>query len=286
LLQRWHSEVARRVQLGGAEAAAEADEPPLTNLAELVDVAAMILIKRLEATSPAVNVKSPAAAAGALEAIGQLLALGAAAELRAPRALSTYVSDESQPEASRLSLLELLHRGDANRASRALATADDGEAARELELLRQLHARRVLRAMYAAPSPPSPPPPTSPPTMPPTAADTAATHSEALEASSWALAAGLAVIAAPGALQTTDGMGKAFAQLLACATAPALAGDLVERLVGLAELLSSWRPQLIQTATFSAPSPPVVGAAATAADNDGTAAAAQETHGMSGLDHS
>ena len=273
LLQRWQSEVARRVQLGGAEAAAEADEPPLTNLAELVDVAAMILIKRLEATSPAVNVKSPAAAAGAFEAIGQLLALGAAAELRAPRALSTYVSDESQPEASRLSLLELLHRSDANRAARALAAADDGEAARELELLRQLHARRVLRAMYAAPSPPSPPPPTSP-TVPPTAADTAATHSEALEASSWALAAGLAVIAAPGALQTTDGMGAAFAQLLACATAPALAGDLVERLVGLAELLSSWRPQLIQTATFSAPSPPVVGAAATAADNDATAAAA------------
>jgi hypothetical protein len=83
------------------------------------------------------------------------------------------------------------------------------------------------------------------------------------------------VIAAPGALQTTDGMGAAFAQLLACATAPALAGDLVERLVGLAELLSSWRPQLIQTATHSAaPSPPVVGAAATAADNDATAAAA------------
>ena len=130
LLQRWQSEVARRVQLGGAEAAAEADEPPLTNLAELVDVAAMILIKRLEATSPAVNVKSPAAAAGAFEAIGQLLALGAAAELRAPRALSTYVSDESQPEASRLSLLELLHRSDANRAARALAAADDGEAER------------------------------------------------------------------------------------------------------------------------------------------------------------
>ena len=281
LLPRWRSELARRVQLGGAEGsshsqlggaevAAEADEPSLTNLAELVDVAAMILIKRLESTNPA-------AAAGAFEAIGQLLALGAAAELRAPRALSIYVFDESQPEASRLSLLELLHGSDANRAARALAADDEGEASRELGLLSQLHARRVLRAMYAAPSPPSPPSPAST-TTPPSAADTAASHSEALEASSGALAAGLALIGAPGALQTADGMGGAFAQLLACATAPALAGDLGERLVGLAELLRSWRPQLIQTSTHSSPSPPAIGdvttAQTTAADNDATAAAA------------
>jgi hypothetical protein len=47
LLQRWQSEVARRVQLGGAEAAAEADEPPLTNLARIAGTPDELELSRL-----------------------------------------------------------------------------------------------------------------------------------------------------------------------------------------------------------------------------------------------